>query len=105
MPKYLVKIDDDSYLNIKALKHSIKCMNPLTPVTFKEQEWDPNQPYFMLGSLYPKAKTIVSKTHGHYVRKAGSPSYMYDGKYTPPRLSGSGNNNIGLLFSLVHTVF
>ena len=72
-PKYLVKADDDSYLNLPALRRTL----------FEVQDEQP----LLMGSRFEGAKP----RHQAETRdKWWCPRYMYNGDAYPPMLSGSG---------------
>ena len=82
-PRYLFKLDDDSYVNLLPLSKMLKQLERRSP------EGD-----FLLGRTLgrdPKPIQISEKARGKkFTDKWACPSYMFSGGHYPPTLSGAG---------------
>ena len=90
-PNYLVKVDDDSYVNTKALKESIRCLKS----KHESIQGDSKNLKFILGQSFRALNKSKPDTkgarNGKYATKLGIPSYMFKGEKRPAFVSGSGN--------------
>ena len=81
-PKYLMKVDDDTFVNVPRLWNTLE----------NSKEWS-QIPDLVMGYLMEKPQRMVvnvKDSNKKFTNKWVCPEYMYNGKYYPQILSGSG---------------
>ena len=85
-PQYLVKVDDDSYLNLPLLWKSLE-QNNISKLLMGRKFAKPVPWLVPSGS---SGAQLLSKKSRKFTEKWACPKYMYNGKRYPTMLSGSG---------------
>ncbi|XP_026472950.1 N-acetyllactosaminide beta-1,3-N-acetylglucosaminyltransferase 2-like isoform X3 [Ctenocephalides felis] len=87
--QYLMKVDDDMFVNVNKLIYELKCLNlkntSNTNLASNSSFNSNKNNHLLMGSLIKGAKPIADSANKWY-----SPQYMYSGKVYPPYLSGTG---------------
>ena len=82
-PTILFKIDDDSYVNVKALDRTLRAFDTRKPFIMGHAFGMDNKPIF-------PHRVPRSKRRTKFVKKWMCPAYMFNGREYPKMVSGSG---------------